>query len=67
MTCEQVQELIHAYIDGELDLVSNLEIEVTSVSVRCAGRNIMNILNLRVLVQGGAQYFVAPDILKKTN
>ena len=27
MTCEQVQKLLNAYVDGELDLVHNLEIE----------------------------------------
>ena len=27
MICREVQELIHGYVDGELDLVRNLEME----------------------------------------
>ena len=27
MTCQEAQHLLHAYLDGELDLVRNLEME----------------------------------------
>lgn len=65
MTCEQVQELIHAYIDGELDLVNNLEIEGHLGGCEACQSEYRGHLNLVALVQGGAQYFAAPDILKK--
>ena len=65
MTCEQVQELIHAYIDGELDLVNNLEVEGHLGGCEVCQSEYRDHLNLVALVQGGAQYFAAPDILKK--
>lgn len=65
MTCEQVQELIHAYIDGELDLVNNLAIEGHLGECEVCQSEYRGHLNLVALVQGGAQYFAAPDILKK--
>jgi len=65
VTCEQVQELIHAYIDGELDLVNNLAIEGHLGGCEACQSEYRGHLNLVALVQGGAQYFAAPDILKK--
>src|SRR6185295_8067888 len=65
VTCEQVQELIHAYIDGELDLVNNLEIEGHLGGCEVCQSEYRGHLNLVALVQGGAQYFAAPEILKK--
>ena len=65
MTCEQVQELIHAYIDGELDLVNNLDIEGHLGGCEVCQSEYRGHLNLVAIVQGGAQYFAAPDILKK--
>jgi hypothetical protein len=40
MTCEQSHELIHAYIDGELDLLRNEKSSATSTNVKRAARNI---------------------------
>jgi len=65
VTCEQVQELIHAYIDGELDLVNNLEIEGHLGGCEVCQSEYRRHLNLVALVQGGAQHFAAPDILRK--
>ena len=65
MTCEQVQELIHAYIDGELDLLRNLEIEGHLGECEVCRSEHQGHANVRTLVQGGAQYFHAPEILKK--
>ena len=65
MTCEQVQELIHAYIDGELDLLRNLEIEAHLGECELCQPEHQDQLDLRTLVQAGAQYFSAPEILKK--
>ena len=65
MTCEQTQELIHAYIDGELDLVNNLAIEGHLGECEACQSEYRRHLNLVALVQGGAQSFAAPDILRK--
>ena len=65
MTCEQVQELINAYIDGELDLVNNLEIEGHLGECEVCQSEYRGHLNLVALVQRGAQYFAAPEMLKK--
>ena len=64
MTCEQIQELLHAYIDGELDLVRNVEIERHVGECEVCEWEHQDILNLRTLVQSGAQYFSAPETLK---
>ncbi len=65
MTCEQAQELIHAYIDGELDLVNNLEIEGHLGECEACRSEHQEHLNVRALVRGGAQYNRAPDLVKK--
>ena len=65
MTCEQVQELINAYIDGELDLVNNLEIEAHLPACEACQAEYRGHLNVVALVQRGAQYFAAPEMLKK--
>ena len=65
MTCEQVQELIHAYIDGELDLVNNLAIEGHFGECEVCQSDYRGHLNLVALVQCCAQNFAAPDILRK--
>lgn len=65
VTCEEVQELIHAYIDGELGLVPTLEIEDhLGVCETCRSEH-QGHSNVRALVQGGTQYFRAPELLKK--
>jgi anti-sigma factor RsiW len=65
VTCEQVQELIPAHIDGELDLLRNLEIEGHLGECEVCRSEHQGHENVRALVQGGAQYFRAPEILKK--
>ena len=65
MTCEQVQELIHAYIDGELDLLRNVEMEGHLGECEICHAEQRDHSNLRALVQGGAQYFAAPEVLKQ--
>ena len=64
MTCEQAQELIHAYIDDELDLVRNLEIEDHLGECEACRSEHQGHLNVRALVQEGAQYFGAPELVK---
>jgi anti-sigma factor RsiW len=65
VTCEQAQELIHPYIDGELDLVNNLEIEGHFGECEACRSEHQAHLNVRALVQGDAPTFPAPQLLKK--
>jgi anti-sigma factor RsiW len=65
VTCEQAQELIHAYIDGELDLLRNMEIEGHLGECEACRSEHQQHSNVRALLQGGAQYFQAPELLKK--
>ena len=65
MTCEQVQELIHAYIDGELDLLRNVEIEGHLSECESCRAEHQEHVNVRTLVHAGAQHFSAPEFLKK--
>jgi len=65
VTCEQAQELIHAYIDGELDFLKNMEIEAHLGDCEACRSEHQGHSNVRALVQGGAQYFRAPELLKK--
>lgn len=65
MTCEQLQELIHAYFDGELDPLRNLETEGHLSECEACQSNHQEYSNVRALVQGGAQYFRVPEPLKK--
>ena len=52
-------------MDGELDLVNNLEIEGHLGACEVCQSEYRRHLNLVALVQGGAQFFAAPDILRK--
>lgn len=65
MTCEQTHELIHAYTDGELDLLRNVEVEHHLGECEDCQSQHQDQLYLRSLIKGEAQYFVAPDILKQ--
>jgi anti-sigma factor RsiW len=65
VTCEQAQELIHAYIDGELDLLRTMEIEGHLSECEVCRNEHQQHLNVHALAQGGAQYFSAPEFLRK--
>ena len=65
MTCEQAQELINAYIDGELDLLRTMEIEGHLGECEVCRSEHQEHLNVRALLRGGAQYFSAPELLSK--
>lgn len=65
MSCKQIQGLIHAHIDGELDLLKNMEIEAHLDECELCQPEHQDQLDLRTVLQAGAQYFSAPEILKK--
>ncbi|HXS01911.1 MAG TPA: anti-sigma factor [Pyrinomonadaceae bacterium] len=66
VTCEEVQELIHGFIDGELGLVPTLEIEDHLGECETCRSEHQGQLNLRTLVREGARYFNAPELTART-
>jgi anti-sigma factor RsiW len=65
MTCQQTQDLLHGYIDGELDLLRNVEIERHFDECQSCALARRQQLALRSLIQDKAPYFGAPDLLTK--
>jgi mycothiol system anti-sigma-R factor len=64
MNCEETRHLLHAFLDGELDLVRSTEIErhldgCTGCLLDCQKQQ-----SLRSLVRGGSLYYRAPESLK---
>ena len=64
MNCEEMRLLIHAFLDGELDLVRSMEIESHLES--CAGCLLIlqKQRSLRSLVRGSSLYYKAPEGLE---
>src|SRR5215472_13866195 len=65
MTCQQVQDLLHGYIDGELDLLTNVEIERHFDECQTCALAREKQLELRSLIKDSAPYFQAPDLLAR--
>jgi predicted anti-sigma-YlaC factor YlaD len=65
MRCEETQDLLPAYIDRELDMLKNAALENHFTTCQsCSGQR-ADQLNLRWTIRAGAQYFTAPDHLKR--
>jgi anti-sigma factor RsiW len=65
MRCNDTQELIGAYIDGELDLVRSLDIEGHLHECSACSREYKNHRALYLAIQGGQLYFDPPPGLEK--
>src|SRR5262245_11974992 len=65
MTCQQTQDLLHGYIDGEIDLLNSVEIERHFEECQTCGLARQKQLELRTLIKDSAPYFQAPDLLTK--
>ncbi len=65
MNCAEIRKLLHAYADGELDLVRSLEVEQHLNScARCAAEK-KSIQSLRDALQQNDLAYRAPDSLRK--
>jgi anti-sigma factor RsiW len=64
MTCQDMQHLMHAYLDRELDLVRNLEMEGHLQSCPACAQELANYQAIRSGLQSDAFYFKAPDVLE---
>jgi anti-sigma factor RsiW len=65
MNCDDMQDLIHAYMDGELDLVRNLEIEKHIRDCQGCLREYKNYKALRSAMSSDSLYFKPPLDLKR--
>ena len=64
MNCQEARELIHAYADGELDLVKNLEIDQHLQDCPACARTRSEMQQVRTALQGGSLYYPAPPDLR---
>ena len=65
MNCQETQHLIHAYLDGELDLVKSLEIEEHLQGCQACSQTYQNQQALRAALNAGSLYFRSPAPLRK--
>ena len=65
MSCQTTQKLLDGYLDGELDLVRNVEIEEHLGDCPACSEAYENRQALRSAVRAGAPYFKAPAALEK--
>ena len=65
MNCKETQEVIHGYLDGELDVVHNLAIEQHLQECAACALSFRGQQSLRTVIAGRALYFEAPNGLEK--
>ena len=69
MTCEEVSTLLEAYVDGELDFRSNLDVEAHLAECAGCGNRVRERMELReIIAEAGAEaglYFPAPRAVRQ--
>jgi anti-sigma factor RsiW len=65
MSCKEMQDLIHGYLDGELGLVRSLEIEQHFQDCQDCTQTYTNHQALRSALNSGSLYFKPPASLQK--
>jgi anti-sigma factor RsiW len=63
MECHEAQDVIHAYFDGELDLVRTLDLESHIQNCQSCARARQALVALRGAIRGGGLYYKAPAAL----
>jgi anti-sigma factor RsiW len=66
MSCQEARELLHGYLDGELDLSAALEFESHLRGCSACDRAYANQIILRSAIRSQAPYFKAPASLKRS-
>ena len=66
MNCQEAQKLLHAHIDGELDIVHSLAIEEHLRACAACEREHQSLLALRKVIVTAAPRFVAPPELRES-
>lgn len=65
MRCEETRDLIHGYLDGELDLVKSMEVEKHLEDCDDCARTYQAIRSLRPAIGNSAVRFDPPDTLER--
>ena len=65
MNCQETCELIHAYADGELDLVKSLKIDQHLQDCAACARTRAQIQEVRTSIHGGNLYYPVPPELRR--
>jgi anti-sigma factor RsiW len=65
VTCEDARSLVHAYLDGELDLMRSMEVEEHLHGCEECSREADNVRTLRAGIANGALYHQAPAELEE--
>jgi anti-sigma factor RsiW len=65
VSCQEAQDLLHGYVDGELDLVRSLELEHHLQACRSCAHAYQQQQALRAAIRTGALYFTPPVQLHK--
>ena len=65
MSCQNTQELIHPYVDGELDLARSLEVEQHMDKCQVCASVYRNQIAVRAAFKDGSLYHSAPARLEK--
>jgi len=65
LSCQTAQELVHAYVDGELDLARSLEVEQHMQECRVCATAYRNHTALRSAYKDSSLYYSAPEKLEK--
>ena len=66
MNCEEVQALLHAYVDGEVDLVRNLQIDEHRVTCDGCERQLAGLRALRDAVTRKSPYYRSSAVLRES-
>jgi len=64
LNCEQTQKLLHGYVDGELDLLKNLEIDQHLQECAACAQAHTDLQALRAALKEDAPYFEVPSGLQ---
>ncbi|HWW02554.1 MAG TPA: zf-HC2 domain-containing protein, partial [Candidatus Acidoferrum sp.] len=65
MNCKETQEVIHGYLDAELDVVHNLAVEQHLQECAVCTRSFQGLVSLRKVMTSRSFYFEAPKELEK--
>ena len=65
MSCRETQELLHGYVDGQLDLVRSLEMERHFRECPACSRDYENLRGMRSAMSGSLPYFQPPAGLER--
>jgi len=65
MTCAEASALLEAYVDGELDFRSNLEVEAHLAECAVCGNQVRERMELRDAIAEGGLYFPAPQKVRQ--